>query len=62
MQGEQRGGDYCHAQHPSLDLGNLAENPQVKWEQPALKDTPDRTNHWAYTPWLSMSLGSDRYK
>jgi hypothetical protein len=49
-----------HAHHRLLDLGILAEKPKSsKWEEPALKDTIDRVNHWGYTPWLSMSLGSD---
>ena len=36
---------------PPWDLGSFAENPpRVKWEQQALKDTPDHTNRWGYTP------------
>jgi len=62
MQGEQRGGD-CHAQHPHFGLRKFGENAPSQWEQSSsLKDTPDHTNHWGYTPWLSMSLGSDIYK
>jgi hypothetical protein len=49
-----------HARHPCVDLGSVAKKPKSsKWEQPALKDTIDRANHWGYTPWLSMSVGSD---
>jgi hypothetical protein len=51
-----------HARHPCVDLGTFGQNAPSQWEQPALKDTPDHTNRWGYTPWLSMSLGSDRYK
>jgi hypothetical protein len=54
------GGD-CHAQHPHFGLRKFTQNAPSQWGQQALKDTPDHTNCWAYTPWLSMSLGPDSH-